>query len=195
MGYKFEVSYKGIPDEQDAYEMFANAERDAYSNIWNEFENSKPGEIHKFNVIKANDLISTWNSFITHGKANREKVEEFEDLMIENIARLRVLTALQGHSNYCGFCELKDYLEIEITEKQKEKFYDWSNDEHGQYQLSDYGLPKLEALVVPMVTAQSPERKLKVIDSMLNIIHHRGDLAAFFVQGGTKTLNQLAGDE
>lgn len=37
--------------------------------------------------------------------------------------------------------------------------------------------------------------KFIIIDKMLNVCHQRGDLAIFFVENGTSTLNKLAREE
>ena len=37
------------------------------------------------------------------------------------------------------------------------------------------------------------EKKLLLIDSILNIVHQRSDLATWFVQGGRESLTQLSG--
>jgi GNAT superfamily N-acetyltransferase len=41
--------------------------------------------------------------------------------------------------------------------------------------------------------AKTAEQKLQTIDHMLSIVHQRSDLAGWFVEGGRKTLSQLAG--
>jgi hypothetical protein len=65
-------------------------------------------------------------------------------------------------------------------------------DLNGSWLLSDYGLPKLEAIYPSIFNAKTDEEKLYAIDKALNVVHQRNDLAAMFVEGGTKTLTQVA---
>jgi len=44
----------------------------------------------------------------------------------------------------------------------------------------------------PFFNAKSDEEKLYAIDKALNVVHQKSDLAAMFVEGGTKTLIDIA---
>lgn len=213
--YKFGDWYEYPIDTEQAWEMYYHEQDEAFIEIADKFRkflntyDKKEGDEYYyyggkdslyrfcFDVIKSRELIEVWNSFIKHGKANIEKVEEFEEKMVGNIARLDVHNKLSGHDTYCGFQELKSNHEIKFTEDEKQIYYGsyFADHETEGGILSDYGLPKLKALVPALITARSAERKLKVIDAMLQVTHPRGDLSAFFVEGGRKTLNQLAGEE
>jgi len=37
------------------------------------------------------------------------------------------------------------------------------------------------------------EQKIPIIDKMLNVVHQRSDIAAWFVEGGSQALSQLSG--
>ena len=76
-----------------------------------------------------------------------------------------------------------------------EDFFDWTVDADGTWIMSDYGLKPLYEFLYELKNAKSPEEKLVAIDKMLNVAHQRSDLASWFVEGGSRALNQLSGLE
>jgi hypothetical protein len=83
-----------------------------------------------------------------------------------------------------------------LYEHMKELFYDYYMDDPQHKMggfISDYGLQPLLTLNSQLVRAVKPEDKVVVIDKMLNIIHQRSDIASWFVEGGSRSLNQLSG--
>jgi hypothetical protein len=77
-----------------------------------------------------------------------------------------------------------------------EDFYDWTVDAEGTDIMSDYGLEPLLKLLHQLRSEEekTPEERLLIIDQMLNIAHQRSDLASWFVVGGSRALNKLAGN-
>jgi hypothetical protein len=70
------------------------------------------------------------------------------------------------------------------------KFFD--NYIAGGY-ITDYGLKPLRELVVQLYRENDPKKKLMLIDRVLNVTHQTSDLAAWFIQGGTNSLDDLSG--
>jgi len=194
--YKFGEWYSGdAPDQETAWYMYHNEYDAQQLYIWQLFCEYKTDRTKrfKFEVIPAKDLVKTWNDYAAFGKADKDMVDQFETQMVINLAQLEVHNALSGHATHCGFREIADLEEITISEEDEQLYYESDfgvHDTEGDI-ISDYGLPQLKALVTPMLCARTPEEKLVVIDRMLNVCHMRGDLAAFFVEGGSKTLNFL----
>jgi len=77
-----------------------------------------------------------------------------------------------------------------------EDFYDWTVDAEGTNIMSDYGLEPLLKLLHQLRSEEekTPEERLLIIDQMLNVAHQRSDLASWFVVGGSRALNKLAGN-
>lgn len=77
-----------------------------------------------------------------------------------------------------------------------EDFYDWTVDAEGTDIMSDYGLKPLLDLLYQLHSSKekTPEERLLIIDQMLNVAHQRSDLASWFVVGGSRALNKLAGN-
>jgi len=102
---------------------------------------------------------------------------------------------------------VEDYTDEnpEITEKEirnklyemlSEKFaddYAWDKEEKLGGFISDYGLKPLQKLVKDLMLSNTPEKELVIVDKMLNIIHMRSDIAAWFVEGGSSALSDLSG--
>ena len=70
----------------------------------------------------------------------------------------------------------------------------YSTDKNGGYILSDYGLEPLQNYIIQLfkIDENNHNAKLVLIDKMLNVVHQRSDLAAWFVEGGSNTLTKLS---
>lgn len=73
-------------------------------------------------------------------------------------------------------------------------FGDWILDGH-QWRISDYGLKPLHKFLVQLRKEFDPSKKLPILDKMLNVVHQRSDIAAWFVEGGSAALSDLSGME
>ncbi len=82
-----------------------------------------------------------------------------------------------------------------LFEEMKGKFMDYYMEDPkiGQAYISDYGLKPLVTLAYELSRTTEPEKKVPVIDKMLNVVHQRSDMAGWFVQGGSRALSQLSG--
>jgi hypothetical protein len=150
-------------------------------------------------VIPARSLITCWNQHARTGQVrNPRALGRIVEQMLVNVARLTITTELSGHTqmSFEDTLESYGYEGSFETEPEREKFIDWAVDTpEGHWRLSDYGLKPLQALAVELIATDNPDQQLVLLDRMLNVTHQRSDLAAWFVQGGTATLNQLAGKD
>jgi len=83
-----------------------------------------------------------------------------------------------------------------LFDEMLEKFFDYLTDPNsGHIYLSDYGLPAIMTQASKLYVEQVPEKKVVLIDSILNVVHQRSDMASWFVQGGSQALSNLSGYE
>lgn len=94
--------------------------------------------------------------------------------------------------------EFFDGMEQEEKERMDkymdDHFGDWILDGH-QWRISDYGLKPLHKFLVQLRKEFDPSKKLPILDKMLNVVHQRSDIAAWFVEGGSAALSDLSGME
>jgi hypothetical protein len=106
---------------------------------------------------------------------------------------------MAGHSQYNPKEEWKQYLGDDASEEYIDyldaSFGDWIEDKSGQWRLSDYGLEPLNKKLSELRKIGIPEKKLKKIDEILNVVHQRSDIAGWFVEGGSAALSKLSGME
>ena len=149
------------------------------------------GRVH-WKTIPASLLKRVWYQFGKYQRINSNDLDKIADQMLTNIARLRASTEMMGHSQI-GKEDIEGETGYEFTDEEWE---DWMTsyftDLDGSWLLSDYGLPKLESLYPSIFNAKTDEEKLYAIDKALNVVHQRNDLAAMFVEGGSKTLMLIA---
>jgi hypothetical protein len=142
--------------------------------------------------IPAARLKKIWLDYGKTGVVRDEKgLDAIADQMLTNIARLQAATEMMGHTQFSP----REELEEEGTVFTDEEWDDWMTtyftDERGNWTLSDYGLPKLVDIYGKIFNADTAEEKLQAVDRALNVIHQRSDLAALFVEGGSKTLRDI----
>ena len=117
-------------------------------------------------------------------------LEEIAIMFINTIARLHAQTILAGHTQVNPAYYLKELYEIELEEHEWERIYDYTWDE-GNDGISDSACPKLDAIAIQILTTDDLMKKLWYCDTILNVVHQRGDLSKFFIQGGKVSLDLL----
>jgi hypothetical protein len=76
----------------------------------------------------------------------------------------------------------------------EEEFFNRLDDYIGDDTFSDGATNPLIKLAMELIEKQKPEEELLICDQIFNVVHARGDIAALFVQGGSKALSQLSGE-
>lgn len=151
-------------------------------------------------------LQTVWEAFIDQGKVPDRMVrilEKIEEVITENICKLNFNTEMAGHTPHNPKYEWESYLEGQIPEDKMdayieyldEWFGDWIEEPSGQLRISDYGLKPLNEKLSELRKIGIPEKKLKKIDEILNVIHMRSDIAGMFIEGGSAALSKLSGME
>ena len=158
------------------------------------------GENIRYNnpVIPKHRLKKIWSDFAAMGfvpKYHERAIWDIKEKILNAIARLNFLTEVQGHSpsDPIHIVEHLEYDNRITPEEINDGFGDFFTDERGQWLLSDFGLPQLMDLYPEIYTENDPESLLYLIDKVLNIVHQRSDLAAFFIEGGVDSLNEIGG--
>jgi hypothetical protein len=151
--------------------------------------NGQPAGRISWNKIPAPLLKRVWLDYGRGVIRNEKALDKIADIVIENIARLKASTDLSLHSDAREdiFGWLEDN-EIQLTDDEWSEFW---NSGYITNEFSDM-VEQLFDIYFDLFKAQTPEKKLYLVDRALNIVHQRGDLAELFVQGGTKTLNEIA---
>lgn len=175
---------------EDAYHEYNDKLHEAFAEVIGDYRNAGSGERVEFPVVSKDMLAKVWNQFIDDGHVTDiATLNYIQKRILLCTARLDALNALAGHDTY----DPNEEYDLGLTAKeQDEMFNHWATDSKGQWTISDYGLPKIQNLLFPLLQEPSPEKKVVLIDKILNIIHQRGDLAEMFVQGGSDTVQALA---
>ena len=175
---------------QETLELFVE-QRDAIICKWvTDFLNGK--KFINWDRVPANQLKYVWADFGKLGFVRNEKMmNNIASLILKNIAALDAGNALSGHSQEDPREMIECAHGIELDEDQMEKFQEYLALEDGTWIVSDYGLPYLHPIYQQIMNAKTAEDKLYAVDRALNVVHQRGDLADFFVEGGSKTLNAV----
>ena len=186
-------------DRDDEYkfleEQASNIDKHHYE-ILKEYHDKKRkrGTKMSWSVVPFARLKRIWEDYAKLGFVRDIKgLQEIERQILNNLTKLQAATDVGGHGGDADLDEISEELGVKPIDGNNTDFYfDFLNTEYGE-PISDYGLPKLWEIAKQFPRARIPEERLLLIDQMLNVIHQRGDLAALFVEGGSKSLSQLSG--
>ena len=163
---------------------------------------SDPHKKQNWQLIPIARLTKIWNDFAKTGIIRDEQgLNEISDIMIKNTLLLHFNTTLGGHAPMGAMEEYLERFAPEGTEWDGELDQLHANhieDQNGDWRISDYALEPLMNFASQLRFALKSEEKLYIIDKMLNIIHQRSDIAWFFVEGGSQSLqilSELSGNE
>lgn len=84
-----------------------------------------------------------------------------------------------------------------LMDEIQERFFNYylTDPKSGHLYISDYGLKPIMQLTSELYVENNPEKKVVLIDKILNVVHQRSDMASWFVQGGSSALSDLSGYE
>lgn len=182
--------FEGV--DYHAAEAFLDAYGNQVMDIVGEFEKTGGQGRITWKRIPAGRLKKVWLDFGRNGFIRDERgMDEIAGRMMELIVRLSVTNDLSAHSSRQPEDILADY-DYQFTPEQIEALQEMLVDEHGHWLVSDYGLDPLQGVYYQIFKADTAEEKLYAVDRGLNIIHQRSDLSALFVEGGQKTLLDVA---
>lgn len=212
----FKILLEEIKDEQDSlmelYELLGETKQNIMSEFWLALTQEKPQTCdmksrQKWEVIPFSTIERQWNEFMRYGsvKPNYIKtIESIEKLIISNILKVETNTLLGGHTSTNPKEEWEEFFGDNGVPKNMENYYkklindycyfgDFIEEPSGQMRISDYAMDKLLKSAIELKNATTPESKLAKIDRIFNIVHQRSDIAAWFVEGGSKSLSKLSG--
>lgn len=187
-----------IDDVHDFYSLMIDVTYDIFESIKNK------EKIH-FQLIKPLEYKRALEEYMKYGQFIRfpeNKIYDWKDLVLRNVAMLNSLTEIHGHSSNFPYDEFYDVFDnLKIPKKHQ---YDWSYiydildrkykiDDYvpffsnGQPVLSDYGLEPLLKLSDQLIRQSKPEDIIITINKMMNVVHQRSDLSELFIEGGQES--------
>ena len=165
--------------------------------VWEYAEAMKAGNPNyrqKWSLVPAARVKKIWNDYAKTGMVRDEKgMENISALIIKNIYKLQTNTILTGHESTNPERFGGDIMGEELPDGYFEQLEHFFDDDNGAWRISDYAMAPLMHEANKLEGTMDAEEQLQIVDRILNIVHARSDLASWFVQGGTKTLNSLAG--
>ena len=145
-------------------------------------------------VIKFPKLKRIWEEFVRIGKVDsirdKNEIDDMASLIESNIIKAYANTELTGHTSV----DPQEYFdEFNMNDSEIDNFGYWIEDDKGFERISDYAFDKLVPILYDLKKQKDYDKRLILIDRILNVIHMRSDLASWFVSGGRHSLNKLSG--
>lgn len=202
---------ESISEEDASYEFFELYNElliEALNDLWY----AESDDIRQdWEVIPFHKLKRIWEQFVKHGFVRDEKtVLDFKDLIVKNIVKVVINNDLSGHSTHYPLDELKynvipedeqdnytyEDLENIFRKEWTERIFNYIYDDksrHNTMRITDNAIDKLTSLASKLLQEQEPEKILVLIDQVLNVVHQRSDIAEWFIEGGSRSLDKLSG--
>ena len=154
---------------------------------------AKPKDRQDWKVIPYAKVKRVWESFAKLGFVRDENIlEDMAEQVIHNILQLDINTELCGHKQFIPEDAMED---VGITQDELDDSKYLFDEKAGHYRISDYAMDKLNELALKIAQEEDSSAKLILIDQVFNTVHERSDIAAMFIEGGSSSLNKLAGYE
>ena len=120
------------------------------------------------------------------------------DIIIHNTLSISYITEFAGHSSYFPSEDVEYVLGREVEGYSdgwrmlnELGFYDWAKLPDGSDGWSDYGLTPLYNIIGEFSENMAPGDILMLIDRALDVGHCRGNLASAFIEGGSKSCDNI----
>lgn len=166
----------------------------AYREVIEEFSESKPGDRQAWAVAPYARVKKIWTDFSKTGFVRDSKgIDRIAQLVMNNIAKVYANTRLMDHTQESHGDILADSGDEDLIPRMEYEFPDFATDANGQYRLSDYAMDKLMEDAVAIFIAKTDAAKLLAVDTALNRVHQRSDIAGWFIEGGWENLTDLRG--
>jgi hypothetical protein len=180
-----------------AAEKYFEDQNNVAYNIVEEYRKSlDKGGKQSWSLISARRAKKIWSDYSKLGFVRDEVgINKMVETALENIHKINVNNVLTGHSQESPELFAQDLTEQKVPEGHFDKNYDFFEDENGALRISDYATEKMNAVAGRLYDAKTPEEKLQALDHLFNIVHARSDLSSWFIEGGKKSLNDIAGKE
>lgn len=140
--------------------------------VTREYKNNPNGR-QKWSVAPAARIIKIWKDYATLGFVRDESgLQRIADQIVENARKVTANTIL---------------IESDMNQEINTDFF---NDDEGIPRAGD-AAESLGDMADRLEAAKTAEQQLQIIDRILSMIHHRSDLAGWFIEGGRETLDKL----
>jgi hypothetical protein len=179
------------PPSSDAMYAFYDAQERELAKMVAEFRSGGAAR-QDWPLVPAARLIKIWKDHARMGIVRDTKgMQEIATRFYFNIVRLLNNTEVAEHGTKSKEEVLQDHME---DPEEMEAFVEWATDTDHGWRISDYGFPRLTELAFRLNDAYDAEEKLLVCDAILNVVHQRSDMASWFVEGGTRTLDAISSE-
>jgi len=152
-----------------------------------------------WNLIPAKDILLIWATFAKYGRVDENKLDKVWNIVKENVIKIVINTDVWQGSNpeFFGKDNFDDVTQEEwdrhclfVADRSDAKYVRNYGEVEGNARFSDC-YNSLFKLLERCYSAKSAEELLMGIDSILNFVHGLGNMAKWFVEGGTDTLNKI----
>ena len=124
-------------------------------------------------------------------------------IICKNLAQILSIQKLWGRCTKFPFADVEKFYNINkikdleryrincMNELHHSGFYKWARTPEGNEAFNDCGFKAVYDILKKYREDMEPENKLMLIDRCLNVVHGRGPMAEYFIEGGKKSLDKI----
>lgn len=197
---QFRTLIEQVTNEYDYYELMDNAVYEVFRAIRSKIK----VEFIKINPAQFKKALDEYMEYKDVSRFPTNIILDWKDDVLYDVAMLRALTSIHGHTQHFPFDEFYD--EFDFPDKKRDydfgkayQFLEKRNIDdyvpffsNGQPVLSDYGLDPIERIVRELISQQKPGDILISINRILDVMHQRSDLSELFIEGGGGSLDFIS---
>lgn len=175
------------------------------SSLFSKFEEDKKNKItfKKWNVIQPQQYKNILFRYMTMGENAKIPMDLLDDwflgIIVKNTAELQTFSDIFGHSDYCPFDVLNQFLGKKVTNKDEIKeelkkigFKSWALLPDGVEAFSDFGMNQIWEIISEYHQNMLLDELLCLINRAINVIHQRSDLSVLFIKGGKRACSEIS---
>jgi hypothetical protein len=129
-------------------------------------------------------------------------IDKWVAIIIRNYCQLWANTYIAGHMEGLPYEEIRDAFP-ELEEASNGEIHDWIVESglldslvapDGSDAWSDYALNPLGKLIEKLISEKDWNKKLVLINGILDVVHARGDISSMFLKGGNNALSRITNE-
>lgn len=208
-GKKVKLVWECLNEEYDFGNILISAYEDfPEGDLLYEFKDDKENGIgqRKWSVIPAEQYENLLKRYMSAATPELARIPKnvvdrwFEDIILKNTIAIEYITAFAGHSQWFPVDEVndcfgKDFHGYDDGSEFLDRigFYDWCKLPDGSDAWTDFGLSPIYKIVQEYRPDMEGYEVLLLINRVLDVWHHRGDLSSAFIEGGKSTCDKISG--
>ena len=128
-------------------------------------------------------------------------VTNWVELICKNLAQVISIEKFFGRTDVFPYDEVEKVMGCKFKHRERREpmnilsgtgFYKWAETQEGRPSWNDWGFPKVYQILKEYRDDMDPGDKLILINRCIDVMHGRGPMAEYFLEGGIEACNRIS---